>query len=302
MLLRLIPPSQKRQSTTAVCPRTNKFSFGVSFNWRWKEAPSSRNSTFPMRSYSRQWMKNYVPSLSSGEPLTRPLLVTVGAPVCVLVEAIGGCALGVPTWFPILPNSTWHCIGKRCIFNRRPNYERQEASEMRSRPKLRPGTCEISSISCGSISKRKQIGNMCRSTVPFPRKEISQSMQNPPPPNHPRYNEQRLAGLRTYATQQRQATLSRLHAAITMLKEKGEPITVHTIREASGLDYKSIARNPEALALFHQHSTFLAAKRKETKKKRKPGREEEIPRQKDPLLNYKRPQLVARVRQEMQRR
>ncbi len=126
-------------------------------------------------------------------------------------------------------------------------------------------------------------------------------MQNPPP-NHPRYNEQRLAGLRTYATQQRQATLSRLQAAITLLKDKGEPITVHTVREASGLDYKSIARNPEALALFHQHSTFLAAKRKETKKKRKPGREEEIPRQKDPLLNYKRPQLVARVRQEMQRR
>ncbi len=116
-------------------------------------------------------------------------------------------------------------------------------------------------------------------------------MQNPPP-NHPRYNEQRLAGLRTYATQQRQATLSRLQAAITLLKDKGEPITVHTVREASGLDYKSIARNPEALALFHQHSTFLAAKRKETKKKRKPGREEEIPRQKDPLLN----------RQEMQRR
>lgn len=173
---------------------------------------------------------------------------------------------------------------------------------MPSRPRPRQGTCEISSISCASINKQKPIGSMCHSIDPCQRKEVAQVIQNPTPPNNPRYDEQRLAGLRAYAARQRQTTLERLHAAITALKDKGEPITVHTIRETSGLDYKSIARNPEALALFRHHSTFLATKRKETKKKRKPGRAEEIPQPKDPLLNYKRPQLAARLRQEMQRR
>jgi hypothetical protein len=110
------------------------------------------------------------------------------------------------------------------------------------------------------------------------------------------YTEQRLAGLRRHAAQQRQATLERLQTAIVALKAKGEPITVHTVREMSGLDYKSYARNPEALALFQEHSTFLAAKRKEARGKRQKGASH--PR--DPLLNYKRPQLAARLRQEMQ--
>ena len=64
------------------------------------------------------------------------------------------------------------------------------------------------------------------------------------------YTEQRLAGLRRHAAQQRQVTLERLQTAIASLKAKEEPITVHTVRETSGLDYKSYARNPAALALF----------------------------------------------------
>lgn len=112
------------------------------------------------------------------------------------------------------------------------------------------------------------------------------------------YPEQRLAGLRHHAAQQRQATLERLQAAIAGLKAKGEAITVHTVREASGLDYKSYARNPEALLLFQENSTFLVAKRKEARRKRQKG----ASHPKDPLLNYKRPQLAARLRQEMQRR
>lgn len=110
--------------------------------------------------------------------------------------------------------------------------------------------------------------------------------------------ESRLAGLRRHAAQQKQATLERLRAAIVSLKAKGEPITVHTVRGESGLDYQSYARNPEALALFQEHSTFLVARRKETRGKRKKGASQP----KDPLLNYKRPQLAARLRQEMQRR
>ncbi len=115
------------------------------------------------------------------------------------------------------------------------------------------------------------------------------------------YTEQRLQGLRRHTAQQRKTTLERLRAAIEALKARGEPITVHTIRAESHLDYQSYARNPEALKLFREHSTFLAAKRKETRKKRKKTGEE-VASSKDPFLNYKRPQLAARLRQEIQRR
>jgi len=115
------------------------------------------------------------------------------------------------------------------------------------------------------------------------------------------YPEQRLAGLRRHAADQQQATFSRLRAAIEALEARGEPITVHTIRAESHLDYQSYARNPGALKLFQQHSTYLAAKRKEARKRRKKEAGAEAPA-KDPLLNYKRPQLAARLRQEIQRR
>jgi len=127
---------------------------------------------------------------------------------------------------------------------------------------------------------------------------VSKSLPDAPS----RYTEQRLEGLRRHAAQQRQATLQRLHAAIEALKARGEPITVYTIRAESHLDYKSYARNPEALKLFQEHSTFLAAQRKEASRKRRKGSSEEVSPPKDPLLNYKRPQLVARLRQEMHRR
>ncbi len=115
------------------------------------------------------------------------------------------------------------------------------------------------------------------------------------------YPEHRLAGLRRHAAQQRQATLERLRAAIEALKARGEPITVHTIRAESHLDYKAYARNSEALKLFQEHSTYLSAKRKEARKRRKKEAGAKDP-PKDPLLNYKRPQLAARLRQEIQRR
>ncbi len=116
------------------------------------------------------------------------------------------------------------------------------------------------------------------------------------------YTEQRLEGLRRHAASQRQATLSRLRTGISALEARGEPITVHTIRAESGLDYKSYARNPEALKLFQEHSTYLSAKRKEIRKKQRMRSGEEKALRPDPLLNYKRPQLAARLRQEMQRR
>jgi hypothetical protein len=127
-------------------------------------------------------------------------------------------------------------------------------------------------------------------------------MPEAPDSSTAKYTERRLEGLRRHAAEQKQATLERLRAAIASLKAREEPITVHTIRAASGLDYKAYARNPEALKLFQEHSTFLAAKRKEARKRRQRETSQFTAQQKDPLLNYKRPQLVARVREEMVRR
>jgi hypothetical protein len=120
--------------------------------------------------------------------------------------------------------------------------------------------------------------------------------------SNPRYEEQRLSGLREHAARQRQATLERLQTAVATLREHRRPITVLTVREVSGLDYKSIVRNPEALALFQANSTFLVAKRKAAKRKRAAQQEEVRIQARDPALNYSRAQLVARLRQAEQRR
>jgi len=62
-----------------------------------------------------------------------------------------------------------------------------------------------------------------------------------------------------------------------------------------GLRYAAIHRNPEALAVFRANSTYLVEASKQ--RKRKPHKDQDtvsLPR--DPLLNYKKPQLVARLR------
>lgn len=69
------------------------------------------------------------------------------------------------------------------------------------------------------------------------------------------------------------------------------------IYDECGLRYAAIHRNPEALALFRANSTHLVAEKK--RNKRKPHAASEVtPR--DPLLNYKKLQLVARLRSAQQ--
>lgn len=110
------------------------------------------------------------------------------------------------------------------------------------------------------------------------------------PPRTDPYTEQQLAGLREYAQLQKQQTLSRLEAAIASLTAQHKPISARTIREECGLEYASLRRNPEALLLYQQQSTFLKQKRKQTKA---PKPDALKPR--DPLLAYKKTDLVARV-------
>lgn len=114
------------------------------------------------------------------------------------------------------------------------------------------------------------------------------------PPRLPRtYSEAQLAGIKQSTTVRRLATVERLQAAIKSLKAEKQEISVQTIYDECGLRYAAIHRNPEALALFRANSTHLVAAKK--RNKRKPHEAAEIP-SRDPLLNYKKSQLVARLR------
>lgn len=67
------------------------------------------------------------------------------------------------------------------------------------------------------------------------------------------------------------------------------------------MHYSSYVRNEEAVALFRASSTYLVEHKQRTKRKRKSGGDvssQLSPR--DPLLNYKKPQLVLRLRQAQQ--
>jgi hypothetical protein len=112
------------------------------------------------------------------------------------------------------------------------------------------------------------------------------------PLDHPS-SEQQLAGLRAHTQAQKQDTVERLKTAITSLQTQHKPISASTIHEECGLEYASIRRNPEALLLYQQHSTFLKRERKRTRTACP-----DTPSPRDPLLAYKKPDLVARLRQE----
>src|SRR2546422_2459932 len=115
-------------------------------------------------------------------------------------------------------------------------------------------------------------------------------------PRLPRtYSEVQLAGIKQSTTARRLATVERLQAAIEALKEKKQEISVQTIYNECGLRYAAIHRNPEALALFRANSTHLVAAKRRNKRKQHAD-EEAVLAPRDPLLSYKKPQLVARLR------
>jgi hypothetical protein len=114
------------------------------------------------------------------------------------------------------------------------------------------------------------------------------------------YSEAQLAGIKQSTTVRRVVTVERLRTAIASLKAKKREISVQTIFEVCGLRYAAIHRNPEALALFRANSTNLVAKKKRTRRKHDES-SQGTPSPRDPLLAYKKPHLVERVRTAEQR-
>jgi hypothetical protein len=113
-------------------------------------------------------------------------------------------------------------------------------------------------------------------------------------------SEAQLKALRDSTEARRQATIERLRSAIDALTAKKQKITTQTIYEECGLRYAAIHRNKEALALFHTHSTYLVSQKKRKRRNRN-NLDDERPAPLDPLLNYKKPQLVERHRAAQQR-
>src|SRR5437879_1236230 len=119
-------------------------------------------------------------------------------------------------------------------------------------------------------------------------------------------DEERYAHLRANALAQKQATVDRLAQAIATLEAEGREVSTFTIKEVSGLDYMAYYRNAEALALFRTHSTHLRKEREKERAKRRQSRQKQSRQdetihevqvvQRDRLLNYKKPELVAKLR------
>jgi triphosphoribosyl-dephospho-CoA synthetase len=113
------------------------------------------------------------------------------------------------------------------------------------------------------------------------------------------YSEGQLAGLRASTATRKQETVERLRTAIASLKKKDQAITAQSIYDECGLHYASYVRNDEAIALFRANSTHLLEKKKRTRHKQKAGKETVSP-PREPLLNYKKPQLASRLREAQQ--
>lgn len=119
------------------------------------------------------------------------------------------------------------------------------------------------------------------------------NMRKRPAPRDP--SEAQLAGLRQSTAARKQATIERLRTAIASLKDKKQEVSVQTIYDECGLHYAAIHRNPEALALFRANSTSLLAKKKQRRRKDTMS-DGGVITPRDPLLAYKKPQLVERLR------
>ena len=70
--------------------------------------------------------------------------------------------------------------------------------------------------------------------------------------------ERRRVALQRNATQRAERTVARLQEGITALTRTGLPITGPLIKRETGLDYKTIQRNPTAYALFCKHAAHFA--------------------------------------------
>lgn len=113
-------------------------------------------------------------------------------------------------------------------------------------------------------------------------------------------SEEQIAGLRASTSARKQETVERLGAAIESLKNKQQAITAQSIYAECGLHYSTYVRNKDAIALFRANSTHLLQKKKQKRKHHMGEDTLSAPSPHDPYLNYKKLQLVLRLREAQQ--
>jgi len=108
------------------------------------------------------------------------------------------------------------------------------------------------------------------------------------------------SNLRAAARARAERTVTRLQTGIEALQDRHEQVTARTIERETGLTFKTIQRNAEAYALytgaadvFRHRSTRQANRRGRARTPKQPVR--------DSLLAYKKPRLVERLRDALQR-
>lgn len=74
--------------------------------------------------------------------------------------------------------------------------------------------------------------------------------------------------------------LERLQEAIAALEMAGQPVTVINLRLKHGLRYNTLKREPEALALFHEHSAGIKARQSSRQARESPS----AAQKRDPFL------------------
>ena len=125
--------------------------------------------------------------------------------------------------------------------------------------------------------------------------------QLPPEPNAATRGS---AALRRNAAQRAARTVARLQDGVAALTRAGLPITGPLIKQETGLDYKTIQRNP-AYALFCKHAAHFTQPRTRKPSARTMGKRRHNkarasaapqPTRRDPLLERPKRRLVDRIR------
>jgi hypothetical protein len=125
-------------------------------------------------------------------------------------------------------------------------------------------------------------------------------------PQEPSATERRVAALRRNAARRAERTVTRLQEGIAALTRASLPITGPLIKQETGLDYKTIQRNPAAYALFCKHAAHFAqggavkpANRPHGGSRGRKRARSAVPPQptpRDPLLERPKRRLVDRIR------
>jgi hypothetical protein len=107
--------------------------------------------------------------------------------------------------------------------------------------------------------------------------------------------------LRAAARARAERTVARLQTGIQALQDRHEQVTARTIERETGLTFKTIQRNAAAYELYTAAADVFRHRPNRASHQRRRRSRTPKPPLRDSLLAYKKPHLVARLREALQR-